>query len=209
MTLGRSYDEIMSKIQVTDTARERILKRLSAEVPAPRRRVPMLPGALATAACLAILLAGVSLLPRFSTPPVATPPGPITAVPDFQDVASAEALSTLLGFPVSDLEELPFSWESATYTAYGQAMAQIRYENGEQWALFRKSAGSEDNSGDYTQYAAQSAETLDGWSIVLKGHTEDDYVLAIWTDGQYVCSLRLSSGLSQAQWQTLIQTNLQ
>ena len=209
MTLGRSYDEIMSKIQVTDTARERILKRLSAEVPAPRRRVPMLPGALAAAACLAILLAGVSLLPRFSTPPVATPPGPITAVPDFQDVASAEALSTLLGFPVFDLEELPFSWESATYTAYGQTMAQIRYENGELWALFRKSAGSEDNSGDYNDYAAVVSASAGDVQITLKGDAPGSYTLALWSADGYSYSLSLSSPLTENEWLALIEANMQ
>ena len=210
MTLGRSYDELMSRIQVTELMRARVLRRLEQEELAPTRpsRRAWLRPALAAAACLAVLAAGISVLPRMYAPtPLPTPSGPLTVAPGFQDVSSAAELADTVGFPVSDLKKLPFLVERSTYTAYSGAMAQIRCEGGNQWALFRKSAGTEDNSGDYAAYASELSYDLDGLSITLKGEDQDAYLLAIWNDGTYTCSLRLSSPLSQAQWDDLITAN--
>lgn len=210
MTLARKYDEIMSHLVVTDAMRSRILEQLeSAGQPAPSSRTPLLlRRTLATAACLAVVLAGISVLPRIASPqPVETPSGPITVVPNLQEVSSAQALSDLVGFSVSDLNALPFLVEQSTYTAYGDTLAQIRCEGDSQWALFRKSAGTEDNSGDYTAYAAQTSYDLDGLAVTLKGDAEQSYVLALWTDGSHTCSLRLSQPLTAEQWDQVISAN--
>ena len=209
MTLARKYDEIMSHLVVTDAMRSRILEQLeSAGQPTPSSRTPLLLRRTLAAACLAIVLAGISVLPRITSPqPVETPSGPITVVPNLQEVSSAQALSDLVGFPVSDLETLPFLVEQSTYTAYGDTLAQIRCEGDSQWALFRKSAGTEDNSGDYTAYAAQTSYDLDGLAVTLKGDAEQSYVLALWTDGSYTCSLRLSQPLTAEQWDQVISAN--
>lgn len=208
MTLARKYDEIMSRILVTDAMRSRILAQLeSAGQPASRGPF-ILRRTLAAAACLAVVLAGISVLPRIASPqPVETPPGPVTVVPNLQEVSSAQALSALVGFPVSDLDALPFLVEQSTYTAYGDALAQIRCEGDSQWALFRKSAGTEDNSGDYTTYTAQTSYDLDGLSVTLKGEADQSYVLALWTDGSYSYSLRLSQPLTVEQWNQVISAN--
>lgn len=207
MTLGQSYDELMSRIQVTDAMRARVLHRLEQEAPSSRSRSRLRP-ALATAACLAVLAAGISVLPRmYAQPLLPTPSGPLTVIPGFQDVSSAAELAEAVGFAVSDLQGLPFLVEQSTYTAYNGTMAQIRCEGVDQWALFRKSAGEEDNSGDYTVYAAQLSYNLDGLAVTLKGDTQDSYLLALWTDGNYSYSLKLSASLSQSQWDNLITAN--
>lgn len=210
MTLARKYDEIMSHLVVTDAMRSRILEQLeSAGQPAHSSRNSLfLRRTLAAAACLAVVLAGISVLPWITSPrPVETPPGPVTVVPNLQEVSSAQALSALVGFSVSDLKALPFLVEQSTYTAYGDTLAQIRCEGDSQWALFRKSAGTEDNSGDYTAYTAQTSYNLDGLTVTLKGDAEQSYVLALWTDGSYTCSLRLSQPLTAEQWNQVISTN--
>ena len=208
MTLARKYDEIMSRILVTDAMRSRILEQLEAAGQPASRGPLILRRALAAAACLAVVLAGISVLPRLTSPrPVETPSGPVTVVPGFQQADSAQALSVLVGFPVSDLESLPFLVERSTYTAYGDTLAQIRCEGQSQWALFRKSAGTEDNSGDYTAYAAQTSYDLDGLSVTLKGEGDQSYVLALWSDGSYTCSLRLSQPLTSEQWERVISAN--
>ena len=86
--MARKYDEIMSHLVVTDAMRSRILEQLeSAGQPAPSSRNPLLlRRTLATAACLAVVLAGISVLPRITSPqPVETPSGPITVVPNLQE----------------------------------------------------------------------------------------------------------------------------
>ena len=210
MTLARKYDEIMSHLVVTDAMRSRLLEQLEStgQTAPPSRSVLILRRTLATAACLAVVLAGISILPRITSPqPVETPSGPITVVPNLQEVSSAQALSALVGFSVSDLKALPFLVEQSTYTAYGDTLAQIRCEGDSQWALFRKSAGTEDNSGDYTTYTAQTSYDLDGLSVTLKGEADQSYVLALWTDGSYSYSLRLSQPLTVEQWNQVISAN--
>lgn len=210
MTLARKYDEIMSHLVVTDAMRFRILEQMeSAGQPAPSSRNPiLLRRTLAAAACLAVVLAGISVLPRITSPqPVETPPGPVTVIPNLQEASSAQALSALVGFSVSDLEALPFLVEQSIYTAYGDTLAQIRCEGDSQWALFRKSTGTEDNSGDYAAYAAQTSYNLDDLTVTLKGDAEQSYVLAVWTDGDYSYSLRLSQPLTSEQWNQVISAN--
>ena len=115
MTLARKYDEIMSRILVTDAMRSRILEQLEAAGQPASRGPLILRRALAAAACLAVVLAGISVLPRLTSPrPVETPSSPVTVVPGFQQADSAQALSVLVGFPVSDLESLPFLVERST-----------------------------------------------------------------------------------------------
>ncbi|MCI7473861.1 MAG: hypothetical protein MSB10_09320 [Clostridiales bacterium] len=208
--MARKYDEIMSHLAVTNAMRSRILAQLESagQTAPPSRSVLILRRTLATAACLAVVLAGISVLPRITSPqPVETPPGPVTVIPNLQEASSAQALSSLVGFPVSDLEALPFLAEQSTYTAYGDTLAQIRCEGDSQWALFRKSAGTEDNSGDYTAYTSQISYGLDDLTVNLKGNAEQSYVLAVWTDGDFAYSLRLSQPLTAEQWIQVISAN--
>lgn len=210
MTLTRKYNEIMSHIQVNEVMRARILARTETTQSANTGvHTPiLLRRALTAAACLAVALAGLSVLPRIApSQPVESPPGLSTAVPNIQELSSAQALSALVGFPLSDLKALPFLVTQSSYTAYGTTLAQIRCEGESQWALFRKSAGTEDNSGDYTAYPAQTTYSLGSLTITLKGEGSQSYVLALWTDGSYSCSLRLSQPLSQEAWDQIISAN--
>ena len=95
-----------------------------------------------------------------------------------EEVANAQALADAVGFPVSEAAVLPFEPQTVHYTSYWGQMAQITYEAGEQTAELRKSPGTDENSGDYT--------------------------LAVWTDGQYAYSLRLSQGQNAEVWQQII-----
>lgn len=210
MTLARKYDEIMSHLVVTDAMRSRILAQLEStrQTAPPFRSVLILRRTLATAACLAVVLAGLSVLPRIApSRPVETSSGVSTAIPNMQEVSSAQALSALMNFPLSDLEGLPFLVAQSTYTAYGTELAQIRCEGEDQWALFRKSPGTGDNSGDYTEYAAQTTYSLGTLTVTLKGADAQSYVLALWTDGSYSCSLRLSQPLTQEGWDAILSAN--
>lgn len=120
------------------------------------------------------------------------------------EVASAAALADAVGFPAAEAAELPFDVEETTYTSYWGELAEICYAGGGQIADLRTSAGTEDNSGDYTDYPAVTELTVGTVTVELRGEAAERYTLAVWTDGQYAYSLRLSDGQSTEVWQRLL-----
>ena len=115
-----------------------------------------------------------------------------------------QALSNAVGFPVSEAAVLPFEPTAVHYTSYWGQMAQITYEADDQSAELRKSPGTEENSGDWTEYPAAEQLTVGTLDVQLRGDAQDAYTLAVWTDGQYAYSLRLSQGQNAEVWQQII-----
>ena len=200
MTL--KYDELMDKIEVTDAMRARILTRVSG---AAQKKSAARRWALA-AACFAVLLLGALTVPKLLTgdPAQAEPEQGVMTANGMEEVANAQAMADAVGFPVSEAAVLPFEPTAAHYTSYWGQMAEISYEAGDQTAELRKSPGTEENSGDWTEYPATEQLTLGEVSVELRGDAQDAYTLAVWTDGQYAYSLRLSQGQTAEVWQQII-----
>ena len=204
MTLRKAYDELMGKIEVTPEMRRRVLERIAAEKIVPARpkvvRFPSWRIYLSAAACLALIIAGAAVLPQLTRP---RPPEYVQTVPDIEEVRSLDELSELVGFRVAEGFALPFTPEETTYCSYWKELAQIQYSGQGQTATYRQSAGTEDNSGDYTAYGSVTEITAQGLPVTLKGDG-DVYVLAVWTDGAFSCSLSLSQGVSETEWFTIL-----
>lgn len=199
MTLARSYDEIMEKIQVTPEMRQRVLERVAREDTAPSKvvRSPAWRKYLPAAACFVLLLAGAAALPHLLEQPEPEPP--VLTVPDIVEAASIEELSELVGFEVTADFSLPFEVKETVYSSYWNEMAQIQYTGEAQTATYRQSLGTEDNSGDYNVYGDTAVIPVNGIDVTLKG-SGGAYVLAVWTDGTYAYSLSVSSGISAEDW---------
>lgn len=205
MTLGRAYDEIMDRIQVTPEMRDRVLRSIqAAEIAAARPKVLRLPAwkkYLSAAACLILVIAGAAALPRLIQ---LLPPGEtVQVVPQIQEAASLAELSKLVGFEVEAEAALPFAPEEITYCSYWNELAQIQYSGQGQTATYRQSAGAQDNSGDYTIYDAVYELDLNGLTVTLKG-VGGAYALAVWTDGRFSYSLRLSQGAPAEEWLSIL-----
>lgn len=200
MTL--KYDELMDKIEVTDAMRARILTRVSG---AAKKKSAARRWALA-AACFAVLLLGALTVPKLLTgdPAQAEPEQGVMTANGMEEVANAQAMADAVGFPVSEAAVLPFEPTAVHYTSYWGQMAEISYEAGDQTAELRKSPGTEENSGDWTEYPATEQLTIGEVSVELRGDAQDAYTLAVWTDGQYAYSLRLSQGQTAEVWQQII-----
>lgn len=203
------YRELMEQVNLTPEARERILTNVQQAdlspqakkvVPFPRRRQTWRRWA-SLAACLVVVVAAVLAVPQFRGSDNDTTPPQLTGTP-FHQVDTLAALSDAVGFPVTELSALPFDPVSTTYTAYDEGLAEITYTgSGGQTATYRQSLGSEGNSGDYNLYP--DTQTLPEQNATLKGQ-DGLYTLALWTDGTYTYSLRLSSALSADAWQALL-----
>lgn len=206
--MDRKYDEIMERIEVTPEMRRRILSNiqdmdLSEKKPAKVIRFPKWRQLTTLAACFALMLVGALTLPQMLRQGPDVPPVDLAPVEDIVEVASALELSQAVGFDVDDLNNLPFMPEQTTYLVYWKIMAEINYSGEGQTAVYRKAPGDSDVSGDFNEYSAETVIQAGGHSVTLRG-TDDAYVLAIWMDGDYVCSLSLSHGIPAALWQSII-----
>ena len=197
------YDEVMEKLEVTPEMRARILQNVKTQMAEPCKKPNRLRRFAALAACLAVLLVGAMVLPKFISSPV--PEESETMVANgMVEVTSKEELSEAVGFPVKSAQSLPFFPQSIYYTSYWGDMAQIDYANGGSTACFRQSLGEEDNSGDWNEYPAQESLTVNGCAVTLKGE-RDSYTLGIWSDGTYSYSLSLSAGQPASVWESIVE----
>ena len=202
------YRELMEQVNLTPEARERILTNVQqADLSPQAEKVVPLRSKQQTwrrwaslAACLVVVVAVLVAVPLLREQPDTAPP--VQVLPPFRQVDSLDALSEAVGFPVTEVSKLPFDPVSTTYTAYDEGLAEITYTgSGGQTATYRQSLGTADNSGDDTLY--EDTQVIPENNATLKGQ-DQSYTLALWTDGTYTYSLRLSSGLSADAWQALL-----
>ena len=215
MTLKRRYDRIMEHIEVTDDMRRRVLQNLreaqareageegqEAPAPSPGGRRRAWKRYLPLAACLAIAVAvGAVTLPHQQGQDQAA--APVLTGSAVVDCSSADKLSQVVNFTVEDLEGLPFQVEQRDYTAYQAELAEITYSGEDQTAVFRKSPGSGDISGNYEDFETVSEVSVSPYVVTLKGQA-GAYRLALWSDGEFAYSLQFSSALPEQDWVDLL-----
>lgn len=213
----KKYDEIMNKIEVDEAMRKRILSyvenlKLETEKTAKRRedskirqfRRRTVRNITAAAACIAILLVCTFAWPKLTGPGELETKESVSIVNGIVEIKSIAELSAAVGFPVNEVEGLPFTVEKEVYTSYWGEMAQIEYTGEGGTAVFRKGTGTNDVSGDYNVYSNVKEITVGSSMVTLKGNTES-FTLAVWTDGEYSYSLDISGGLSEDEWIKMIQ----
>lgn len=206
--MNKRYEEIMDKIEVTDEMRSRILQNMKQADIADKTkekglRFPSIKKYVSLAACFAVLLIGVLSIPQVLNQGQGNPPGVMAPGSNIVTVSSVEELSDTVDFDVEDLTTLPFMPVEKEYVAYWNELAQITYAGEGQTAVFRKSIGGEDNSGDFNSYPAGEELSVGEITVTLKGDT-DAFTLAVWSKDGFSYSLQISNGLSAEDWEVLI-----
>ena len=197
------YDEIMEKIVVTAEMKQRILSTIDAsDLKTDRKIIPFYPyrKLLSFAACLAVLLMGAISIPRLLKADIMQAPVDIAEI---VDVDTIEELSQSVGFDIKDLTSLPFEAVETIYTNFGDVFAQIAYIGENQALYYRKSLGTDDNSGDYNIYDSESELAMQDISVTLKGNN-GLFQLAVWTDGTYAYSISLTEGIAKDSFANII-----
>lgn len=120
---------------------------------------------------------------------------------------SLAALSKKTGMDMKELTGLPFAVEQTEYVSYWGALAEIQYFGGTENLRYRKSQGTEDNSGDYNVYTQVETLEIAGMSVTLKGEN-GAFSLAAWTDGQFAYSICVSTPLSEEAFSALLEENI-
>lgn len=199
MTLEKNrYSAAMDKLHVTPEERERLLERALERAQQPsgaprtmrthRRWVPM-----AAAACICLVLAGVMVIPGWSSP-ITSPPVQVTnPIVQSEDL---EALQSAAPFELSVPTELPEGWKVESASLIMGSLAQVVYTDGTDTITYRMAEGTEDVSGDYNAYPWTEEAELDGITVTLKGQQEDAVLLAVWNDGEYSYAISCSAPLT-------------
>ena len=185
------YEEIMARVAVTPEMRQRVLGNVKAARAQKRKRLARQLTALA--ACMAIALCGWLVLKP--NPAQEAEPG-VMGTFQIEEAATIEELSAKTGIPLKELTGIPFPVEQTQYVSYWENLAEVKYTGGSEELRYRKSQGTEENSGDYNVYDREETAEIGGNSVTLKGGDEG-FTLAIWTDGSYAYSISLTTPLSQ------------
>lgn len=214
--MSEKYEEIMDKVTVTDEMRRRILQNIrSADIEPETKtiRFPHWKRYVAAAACFAVLLIGALTMPNILHPSQENPSvsesdgnAPVVGAQETVRFQSADELSKQIGFPVSDITALPFKPTDAVYASSFGKVAEIDYTGADgQNAVYRKSPGTDDNSGIYDTFPNTKQISVGGVSAEVKG-SGNQFTLAVWTDGTYAYSIVLSNGVGADQWSAIIKS---
>ena len=106
----------------------------------------------------------------------------------FQDFESLEEAAALAGFELTLPETMPEGFTLTAYRAIENEMIEIIYENGDNEICIRKAKGSEDISGDYTEYAESTTLTIKDLSVTAKGN-DSTIRVATWVSGEFTFSV--------------------
>lgn len=93
------------------------------------------------------------------------------------------------------------------YAAYWDEVAEISYIGENQILVFRKSAGTGDNSGDYSEYKNNPDIEINTTNVQIKGN-DNIFYTANWEQNGYSYSIRLENGISREHLIDILDTIL-
>jgi hypothetical protein len=197
--LKNRYNRAIERIEVTVEMRDRIMKNIGEIDPVKKQnKAPSFKGYrkyISIAACLVLLFVGAFVVyysfTNSNNPPVATNNSIV-------DCSSLGELSDAVGFKVREVNTFPFNVQQTTYASFWGKIAQIAYVDGDDTLVFRMSAGSEDNSGNYNDYSEVKNCSAGEYTFTIKGDNEQ-YYLAVWEYGGYSYSINIPNGVSEEE----------
>ncbi len=208
------YNEVMERLTVTPEMREGILQNVVKEQKEnnEQTRHSMYNRYIAMAACFVLVLIGAVGIPKLVTlydqddqgnnsQPATTEYVQGTFV--VEEKKDVQELSDVLGFPVQELENIPYHIDQTEYLAYGEDIAEINYIGKDQTICYRKGNGTEDVSGIYEIYTDTKVITVRTQNVTVRGEGDIIY-LATWTDGTYAYSIYTEQGVTQKQLEDML-----
>ena len=202
------YTELMEKVQITPEMKQKLLKRIEAENITYKKKNYFIcylrRNFLPMAACFVLICTAVlAIWKPFQKEQPENPQGELTTSFGVFEARSASELSKMVGFPVSDIKAFASTADTITWLAYGPDLAEIDYKLDDQTICYRKSEGTEDNSGNYNEYTLTDKIQIGTSIINIKGN-DGKYSLAVWNDGTYSYSINLTTALSEKQFIELL-----
>ena len=132
---------------------------------------------------IAIILCGLSVCSLAACASKSATGGNAEIPNPFVDCATLADAAKLTGFDIVVPDSID-GYDTRTIQVMDNKMIQVIFTKGENSLLIRKQAGSDDISGDYSEYVETNTVTLGSLAVTMKG--ENGMVsVAIWTDGGY------------------------
>ncbi len=125
------------------------------------------------------------------------------------EAENAAALSEELGFPVTDIRQLPYPADEVIYSNYFGDMAEIEYYGEADTLTYRKTrltgeeAYDSDISGVYEVWSSEKQITVKNISVALKGNG-DGWQIAAWTADGFAFALYDRQGLTEEEMTAMI-----
>lgn len=116
---------------------------------------------------------------------------------DCETIADAEKLT---GFSLTLPAQMPEGYTQTVIQVMDDSMIQVIFENGDNSITVRKAKGSEDISGDSSEYAESKTLTIDSVEVSAKGN-DGKISTATWVDGEYTYAVSVGAdeaGLDEA-----------
>lgn len=187
-----SVRESIDKIEPSEGARERMLRNIkmkaaeqqkTAEKPKPENRKVLTLNriakwALPVAACLAIAIVGIRIVPDFVSPGVESDSGIQLANP-FAEVQSSAEFEKQLGIAI----DAPNGSENTAYFILDGSIANINFEYGGRSYTLRASKQSGDFSGVNGTLIKSDKIDAENDALLETIRGEFNYYKLIWTDG--------------------------
>lgn len=202
------YDKVMKKIIVTEPMQNRILNTINgmdwSQAPDKKISLSSYRKYLSIAACFLVLLSGTVAIYNF----IELKKEPLQqAIPNIVEYSTQQELSGAVGFPVKEIRKVPFKVEHTQFTAYWGEVAEIEYSGTNNSVTLRMAPGTDDVSGDSTDYEINENAAAGEIDVILKGD-QSGYKLAVWQTGQYSYSLYFTNGVSKEDMiNTIINVN--
>lgn len=121
---------------------------------------------------------------------------------DFDTLEQAEAAAGLS----IEIPESCGAYSDKSYFVIDERILEVRYSdtNGKSVISIRKSADTEDISGDFNTYKQISEIRANGCLVTIKGN-DDKFYLAVWVSGEYSYSLSADNGISESEMKEIVE----
>ena len=188
--MSDKYNEAMSNIHITPEMHERIMDKVHSADVQPKKLI--FPRKItAIAACAVVLAAGAAGIAIVSSQNGGTTLPP-TLYQDTEQYSNAADLSSVLGFDIADLSNIPFEVDEAVYSVISEKIADITYYGkGGESLTYRVSCGNNDNSGYFGEFEREDTFDANDKKVTLKG-TAEGYTLAVWRQNSLSYSISVS-----------------
>lgn len=220
------YNEIMSRVSVTPAMRERILTNVagsrqtagatgaeafrglvkeSGTGKTRGSRYRFMKWIPAVAAACIMIIAGMQYYRMNHVNPASPGTDSDVAAQGIEEYASIEELEKAAGFDMPELADLPFTVTGTAYTnAFGIARCDYYGADGENLTISKAVDDGSDISGDYTEYAVVTEETIGGVTVTFKGNG-DSLSLATWADSGYAYAIDMMQGMSMEDMKGIVE----
>lgn len=207
--MSKKYTELMDSIKLSPQAKERITENiLSADIPRQNGRKNFIPFKkyISVAACFIIVLTGILLVPVIKNNGLKKEPPTGDYIGAPQSFTALAELENTAGFEINDIYRyLPFTAEKTLYTYYSDMkIIEISYQGQGDSAIYRKSPGNEENSGDYNAYKDILTVNVSDISVEIKGNG-NLYNLALWEKDGYSYSLNLQNAIDKNEYISILE----